>query len=781
MANILFINILPRRIATLYNKLKYTTSKIQKTASSIGFIDQALRNNFTPKFAKVVGQFINQKDQLDVERKLLNSHLHDHKRKLKTLCEQQDEIATQIQYNSSKLFQKLIFRYVYVDLSKENYIQLNTKVRKIKKLKPIKTFSYSVPIVNISTQDLNTEPLKFGLHHCFVDKNKYTKQNIAMEMENVATNADKYIADVEKENFHNFLRSSTNIFTKNILQSKDQTFKKLNALRNNKTIVVLSADKESCSIILDRVDYIKKVDNMILEGIKDKKYTNTEDTILKDLKNFQSFLYRNFKDHEKYKDMYPTSHQASRFFSTAKTHKFENINDINLKDLKLRPIIDQTGSCFYNASQVLSKYLQPLSDNQYNIKDTLTFASSIKEQKLDFSEEDVSYDAVSLFTSIPVQDTIKYICDEIYRKNSIPSFHKKELIFKNLLTKLATNCIFSFNNVLYKQIEGCTMGGPLSVVLANIFLTKMEKDIISPHKPIFYKRYVDDIYVRRKKDINDTLFEKINKFHSNIKFTIEKEPKKFLDTEIIKDNNNEIQTKVYRKTNCLPANWDSKTPKRYKRNAINIDLHRAKSIATDFQIEVKRITQKYLNAGYPQRFIMSVINDFDNKKDNEMIIPEWLFNPKPSLTIFLPYSPENEIFVKRFLTKLNIFTNDACLFMIIWRTRNIKSLFSTKDKVSHISNVIYSGQCSCGESYIGETDRNVDIRWKEHNNPSHRSNPSKHLTNNIFHEFQWKTIKLAPKNNSKRKILEAFFISRYKPKLNNQVEMRQLLLFKNGI
>ena len=227
-----------------------------------------------------------------------------------------------------------------------------------------------------------------------------------------------------------------------VLQSKDQTFKKLNASRNNKTIVVLSADKESCSIILDRVDYIKKVDNMILEGIKDKKYTNTEDTILKDLKNFQSFLYRNFKDHEKYKDMYPTSHQASRFFSTAKTHKFENINDINLKDLKLRPIIDQAGSCFYNASQVLSKYLQPLSDNQYNIKDTLTFASSIKEQKLDFSEEDVSYDAVSLFTSIPVQDTIKYICDEIYRKNSIPSFHKKELIFKNLLTKLATNCIF---------------------------------------------------------------------------------------------------------------------------------------------------------------------------------------------------------------------------------------------------------------------------------------------------------------------------------------------------
>ena len=95
----------------------------------------------------------------------------------------------------------------------------------------------------------------------------------------------------------------------------------------------------------------------------------------------------------------------------------------------------------------------------------------------------------------------------------IPSFHTKELIFKNLITKLATNCIFSFNKILYKQIDGCTMGGPLSVVLANIFLTKMEKEIITPQNPIFYKRYVDDIYVRRKKEIEDVLFQEMNNFH----------------------------------------------------------------------------------------------------------------------------------------------------------------------------------------------------------------------------------------------------------------------------
>ena len=39
------------------------------------------------------------------------------------------------------------------------------------------------------------------------------------------------------------------------------------------------------------------------------------------------------------------------FFATAKTHKFDTIEGINVKDLKLRPIIDQTGTYIYDASR----------------------------------------------------------------------------------------------------------------------------------------------------------------------------------------------------------------------------------------------------------------------------------------------------------------------------------------------------------------------------------------------------------------------------------------------
>ena len=44
-------------------------------------------------------------------------------------------------------------------------------------------------------------------------------------------------------------------------------------------------------------------------------------------------------------------------------------------------------------------------------------------------------------------------------------------------------------------------------------------------------------------------------------------------------------------------------------------------------------------------------------------------------------------------------------FVKIWKTRGIRSLFNLKDKVSHVSSVVYEGKCNCSENYIGETGR----------------------------------------------------------------------------
>ena len=215
---------------------------------------------------------------------------------------------------------------------------------------------------------------------------------------------------------------------------------------------------------MNKKDYILKVDNMINEGIQQGKYEWTNDKTHEDMGKFQHFLYRNFKNHPKYSDMTPVSNQPARFFATTRSHKFDNHSLINLDDLKFRPIKDQSNTYSHNAAKIVSDYLQPLAHNDYVIKETLTFAEIIKNDVLDLKEEYVSYDFESLVTSIPVKETIDYIITEIYDNKLIEPMCKIKLIFRRLLEKLTQNCVFSVNNKLVKQVDGCPMGGTISVI-----------------------------------------------------------------------------------------------------------------------------------------------------------------------------------------------------------------------------------------------------------------------------------------------------------------------------
>ena len=78
------------------------------------------------------------------------------------------------------------------------------------------------------------------------------------------------------------------------------------------------------------------------------------------------------------------------------------------------------------------QYLKPLCENEYKINDTQTFASMIKNQTpLSPDEEYVSYDVVSLFTKIPVEETIEYIIYQIYNEKKVPQICSKT-IFRRL-------------------------------------------------------------------------------------------------------------------------------------------------------------------------------------------------------------------------------------------------------------------------------------------------------------------------------------------------------------
>ena len=87
-------------------------------------------------------------------------------------------------------------------------------------------------------------------------------------------------------------------------------------------------------VILNKSDYIKKVNKIFEEGMEQGKYIETIDTTQSDLKHFQDFLYRHFKRPEHYDQMRPVSNQPGRFFATAKTHKFTSLNDTTVENLK---------------------------------------------------------------------------------------------------------------------------------------------------------------------------------------------------------------------------------------------------------------------------------------------------------------------------------------------------------------------------------------------------------------------------------------------------------------
>ena len=73
--------------------------------------------------------------------------------------------------------------------------------------------------------------------------------------------------------------------------------------------------------------------------------------------------------------MKPDNNQPARLYGTAKTHKFETLQNITVANLKFRPIIDQTGMLTYNAAKVIQDYLRPLCKNEYSIYDTQKFRS----------------------------------------------------------------------------------------------------------------------------------------------------------------------------------------------------------------------------------------------------------------------------------------------------------------------------------------------------------------------------------------------------------------------
>ena len=321
----------------------------------------------------------------------------------------------------------------------------------------------------------------------------------------------------------------------------------LKSLQRNKDISILKKDKGRGAVILDKLVYIDKC-TALLNTHQFKKLTSDptkkyEAKIQRQVRKIKSCLTTT-----QYRKIYPTGSNPGRFYGTAKVHKLKE-ND-GVADLPLRPIVSNIGSASYELAKFLAHFLAPLSVSEYTVKNTQEFITFTKNVIVPDDYELVSFDVTSLFTNVPLKETIDIILKKIYVSKEIVTEIQKEDL-KKLLISCTKEIHFSFNDEMYIQNDGVVMGSPLGPVLANIFMVELERSIIPLLNNYVYcwKRYVDDTFtIIDGKHIN-TVITQINSFHRQIKFTHEKEKDNkisFLDVMITRKPDH-LETEVYRK------------------------------------------------------------------------------------------------------------------------------------------------------------------------------------------------------------------------------------------
>ena len=413
-----------------------------------------------------------------------------------------------------------------------------------------------------------------------------------------------------------------------------------------------------------------------------------------------------------YKAIRPTGAQRPRLYGLPKTHK---------PNFPLRPILSMINSAQHELAKFLAALLQPVLNfySNYCILDSFTFAEEI--QKLPISTENTylcSFDISSLFTNVPLTETIQICANKLYEnEQNSPPFSKD--IFIELMNMATSSVEFSFNNIMYKQIDGISMGSPLGPALANIFVGFYEQQLFrTTSKPTVYYRYVDDTFALFKLESDcDKFLSSLNSLHPALHFTFEKEVNQslpFLDVFIEKSGNNFL-TSIYRKPTFTGQylRWDSFGPTKRKTNLIGTLVHRALKICSKskLQQELDQIRAILLNNGYPEY----IINTSISKKISKFNSAKKEGPQKCPVNLRLPWIGK----VSQKFEKLSKSAVNQCYGAVDPRV-----IFSTKKILPAVhkdvlpttqqSMIVYQYVCRSDCRYVGRTTQRLQDRINQH-------------------------------------------------------------------
>ena len=405
-----------------------------------------------------------------------------------------------------------------------------------------------------------------------------------------------------------------------------------------------------------------------------------------------------------------------------------------------------------------------------------------------------SLDVESLFTNVPIDETIDIIIKHTYNHPTVPPPKISQNILRQLLSLCTREAPFRCpDGKLYVQIQGVAMGSPLGPTFANFYMGDLEQRTLTDNssKPHIYARYVDDIFVQVK-DVKE--LEKLKQlFEANsvLNFTYElnidnKLP--FLDV-LIDATDNQFKTKVYQKPtsqgNCL--NGKSECTDKYKTSVISNYLNRAYRISQnwkDFHEEIVHIKQLLINNNFSNTMVDNRIKKFLNNTLSPNVNKK---EKKTPIIIYHQGQTHNNYKLDEKVIEEIVDKNTRCIdektkIKIIFYYKNKKSAnYVMKNNMGpspttlQQTNVVYKFTCPLPHSqaveYIGLTKTTLSRRLTchgqdgsilKHFKESHNCKPTRD-------QFTTNTSIVAKENNHYRlAIKEALVILNTKPVINKQ-------------
>ena len=177
-------------------------------------------------------------------------------------------------------------------------------------------------------------------------------------------------------------------------------------MKSHTSTVILTAHKGRSTIILNREDYLEKCMDHISNGPyqllkKDPKDpTKIKAKAMKQLKDLKD---NEFIDNKLHYYLEPTDSLVPRFYGQPKIHKPG-------PGVLIRSIVSYSGSPLYNLNQYVANILKAyVKHENNNAKNSTTFTNYIRNVPMEDNETVVSIDVTSLYTNVPITDTLNII------------------------------------------------------------------------------------------------------------------------------------------------------------------------------------------------------------------------------------------------------------------------------------------------------------------------------------------------------------------------------------